>query len=201
MATVLRKFALIPYVDYMRNHVGVVNAASKLSPGDPPDAFTPNSGSLNVDSSGCNGAVYVEALQPPSDSDVSGEITTPGKDLAPVKQITQSSEGEPPPPPPATTAKAPAPSESRDDHATAKAAAPVESRDDHTTDQVQAPDTLRDSEGEAEEAASGVISEKARVASSGSSESERSTPVTNIRKSSRKKVKKRDPDSIYWLTG
>ena len=50
MATVLHKFALIPYVDYIRNHVGVVNAASKVSPDDPPDAFTPSPGSLNVDS-------------------------------------------------------------------------------------------------------------------------------------------------------
>ena len=179
MDSVLRKFVVLPYSEYVRQQATIKKQFDLPPPPPrsnvPPSAniFVPTPSDMNTINGGCSGEVYVDALQAAKQS----------------KDGLEPSTSTRPPPPQAD----PSPLETQPE-----VLAHIESRE--TAESAEA--VSQREKGVAVDSIVGQGSESTK-----SDKKKKKLPVgkdskpVKERKSTRKRTLHREPDTVYWLTG
>ena len=211
MDNVLRKFVVLPYQEYIRNQENLEKQFTGQPVSEqPPVNFKPVPPDINRTESGCNGAVYVAALDHANENPP-GSITEPTSDIldsreeaTPLKTVIVKRKQKtkihkkniPVSKKPRLTdiAKAIQHNKSRDSVAKTEVSLPIESDVSLDTSKVLTQTIKR---GDTTKIPELVVPGKEKSTTPGIS----GQKDTSVRRSSRKLASKRDPDNIYLLTG
>ena len=186
MENVLRKFVVLPYSEYVRQQATIRKQFDIPRVSDPPskNKLVPTPTDMNTDSGGCSGTVYVEALQPPE---------TP-REIAPA-------------PTPLAVETPGAYQQAETGPVETRAEVPLHVKSSETSKSAEVASLIKSREATASAGKKkAAVAAAARVGSDAKSDNKKSGAdsdpgKTKTRHSARKRVLKRDPDSVYWLTG